>query len=249
MKIKEFIEYIKGRSDSTQKAYKQTLWQLYEFIEDKEPTEEEIRAFLQYYTTSSFHRHKAAIKAYMLWRDLPCKLSPYEFPKVNRKIPVALTGEEYGKLLAACKTEEENMVVETLFVSGMRIGEFMRITRESIKSTGIVVVTKGGKEQLKTALPAFLHKLQAYAQNQDGLVFPHTYSYYYNMTKAIGKRAGIEGIHPHILRHTRAVDLLNKDLKLPYLQQFLGHKRIETTMIYTQITGGELLKALEKAEE
>lgn len=141
------------------------------------------------------------------------------------------------------------MFVETLFTLGLRVGELMRITRESITATGVIVVTKGGEEQLKTALPKFLHRLQNYAKSQDGAVFPHAYNYYYTTLKAIGRRAGIEGVHPHILRHTRAVDLLNKGLALPYLQQFLGHKLITTTMIYTKITGGELLKALENVEK
>jgi len=51
-----------------------------------------------------------------------------------------------------------------------------------------------------------------------------------------------------ISHNSRAVDLLGKGMKLPYLQQFLGHASINTTAIYTQVTGDELSQQLEELE-
>ncbi len=51
-----------------------------------------------------------------------------------------------------------------------------------------------------------------------------------------------------ISHNSRAVDLLKKDMKLPFVQQFLRHKKLETTALYLEITGGELGGELMKAE-
>jgi len=55
-------------------------------------------------------------------------------------------------------------------------------------------------------------------------------SYYdaWVMIKAVGRRAGIP-LHPHIFRHSRAVQMLMNGAELHTVQQHLGHKSITTT--------------------
>ena len=42
----------------------------------------------------------------------------------------------------------------------------------------------------------------------------------------------IKDVTPHDFRHSCATHLLEGGMQLPYLKEFLGHTRIETTMIY-----------------
>ena len=42
----------------------------------------------------------------------------------------------------------------------------------------------------------------------------------------------IEALHPHTLRHSRAMHLYRNGMPLELLSQWLGHSRIETTLIY-----------------
>ena len=61
------------------------------------------------------------------------------------------------------------------------------------------------------------------------------------MVSAAGARAGLtRDIHPHLLRHTFATDLLRETKNLPMVQKALGHADIGTTQIYTHITDDEL---------
>ncbi len=51
--------------------------------------------------------------------------------------------------------------------------------------------------------------------------------------KAAGKRVGVK-VYPHRLRHTCATQLLNAGCRVTSIQRFLGHKRLNTTMIYAK---------------
>jgi hypothetical protein len=51
--------------------------------------------------------------------------------------------------------------------------------------------------------------------------------------KAAGERAGVK-VHAHRLRHTAATQLLNAGCPVTSIQKFLGHKKLNSTMIYAR---------------
>jgi len=55
-------------------------------------------------------------------------------------------------------------------------------------------------------------------------------------------------IHPHMLRHTRAMHLYRSGMPIDLLSQYLGHSQIETTMIYAYADTEMKRASIEKAE-
>jgi len=55
----------------------------------------------------------------------------------------------------------------------------------------------------------------------------------------------ITKIHPHKLRHTFAHEVLDTSKDIRLLAQILGHSSVATTMIYTERTGDDIIKAIE----
>ena len=57
-----------------------------------------------------------------------------------------------------------------------------------------------------------------------------------------------ERVHPHLIRHKRAMDLYRAGMPLSYIAEFLGHANVNTTEIYASADTEMLRMALEKAD-
>ena len=64
--------------------------------------------------------------------------------------------------------------------------------------------------------------------------------------RAIGKKAGVSGAHPHRFRRTGATNALRNGMPLIQVSKILGHANIGTTQIYLDISDKELEQAHEK---
>ncbi len=69
---------------------------------------------------------------------------------------------------------------------------------------------------------------------------------FYIVFRELCKKAGIskELSHPHILRHTRAIELLRSGVPVTVCQQILGHSNLNTTAIYLRYSAIEIKKIL-----
>ena len=51
----------------------------------------------------------------------------------------------------------------------------------------------------------------------------------------VAKRAGVNQVFPHRIRHTFATDALNSGMDVTDVQALLGHSSVDTTMIYAKV--------------
>ena len=56
-----------------------------------------------------------------------------------------------------------------------------------------------------------------------------------------------ENVHPHLLRHSRAMHLYQHGMELSLISQWLGHSQYETTLIYAHADTEQKRKAIEQA--
>lgn len=64
--------------------------------------------------------------------------------------------------------------------------------------------------------------------------------------RKLGKRTGVENVHPHRFRRTGATFALRKGMPIEQVSKLLGHESIETTQIYLDISERELEQAHKK---
>ena len=83
---------------------------------------------------------------------------------------------------------------------------------------------------------------------QKGKVFSLDPSNFRKCFLARCKEANIprELSHPHVLRHTRAIELLRAGVPITAVQQLLGHASLTTTAVYLQLSGAEVKSILKE---
>jgi len=253
MDIDGFLNHYKSFSERTREAYRNTLELLKQRISGEEPTDEEVVFFLDSYrSASTLQRHKSAIKAYYDFQKRLWAFDPRQFRRTRRRLPEYITREEVEKVAGAACDDHERMFVKTLFYTGMRIAELTSLTRESLRDGSLHFVGKGGNERAVPIVDkAFYGELRDYF-HISGKVrekpFPLKYYDYWILLRKLCAKAGVKTISPHKLRHSRAVDLIQRGASVSVVQALLGHMNPATTLIYTQLGQQDLRKELEALE-
>jgi len=200
---------------------------------------------------------------YFTERDIPSL--PPEKIKLPRekteKIVNFLTLEQIEKLLNTSNTStitglRDRAILETFFSTGLRVAELVSLNREQIKIKSstkdleISIIGKGGwprtvyfSERSVNWLRKYLEKRndkeKALFINYRGKI-PLTRLNIRSMERIVKKNALLAGLPSttscHTIRHSFATDLLRKGVDLRIVQEFLGHKNIATTQIYTHVT-------------
>ncbi len=180
----------------------------------------------------------------------------------KRKLPEVMNDEEQAALLAQpnkkAPTGYRNYAFMTLLLNtGLRVNEAINLKIEDLDwTTGKLNVKygKGGRFRVLWLSDQDLEKLKHWRgllKTDSDYLFSTLKGdklndrYIREFIKRYASKAGIyKSIHPHILRHTFATDLLRKTKNLRLVQKALGHSSINSTMIYTHIVDSQLEEAL-----
>lgn len=149
-----------------------------------------------------------------------------------------LFNEDVNRLLNACKTPLEKVIIYTLVDTGMRVSELCRLNKQDIdwQNKLILIHGKGAKKRgaKKRVVPMTERVytiLSAWFTLNDSIKMTTRNLRY--IVKKVAKRAGItRKVSPHVLRHTFSIKCLDNQIDIRDLQDLLGHNSITTTAIY-----------------
>lgn len=113
----------------------------------------------------------------------------------------------------------------------------------------IPLLKKHQKEQLKEKVKAgpLYEDNDLVFCNQNGK--PAEVSRFYRTVQAIGEKAGIEGVHPHALRHSYSTRLAENGTDPRWIQLLLGHSSIKMQAVYTHATVETLIKVVKEIQK
>jgi len=174
---------------------------------------------------------------------------------MGRRLPKTVTAEDMQKLL-----KEPNRKAPTglrnycmmllMYRAGLRVSEVTGIQCNQVdwKQGQARVIGNGDKERLIPLEPWVIDALGVWKKVKPKS--KHLFCtleggqlnrrYINAMLERYSKRAGIEHVNPHALRHTYATELLGDGFNIREVQQVLGHADLSTTMIYTHVNPVEL---------
>ncbi|KKQ54438.1 MAG: Tyrosine recombinase xerD [Candidatus Falkowbacteria bacterium GW2011_GWC2_38_22] len=165
----------------------------------------------------------------------------------------------------------DRVILETLFSTGLRVAELVSLDREQVKiNTGvsdleISIIGKGEKVRTVYFSERVVKWLKLYLDKRNDIDVALFINYKQGIEKSglprrlttksiediVKKYVKISGVSilatPHTLRHSFATDLLSQGVDLRLVQEFLGHKNISTTQIYTHVTNKQLKDVHRKA--
>ena len=170
---------------------------------------------------------------------------------MEKVIKKPFSAEELEALRVGCTELRDRALVEFLYSTGVRVSELVALNVGDIEmgKQELIVYGKGSKERKTYLTDGAKFYLRRYLQTrqQTGLTDqplfvtldqPHnrlTVAGVQHMLRQLGRRAGVKNVHPHRFRRTIATDLLARGMKIEEVKEFLGHEKLDTTMIYCTI--------------
>ena len=169
-----------------------------------------------------------------------------------------LSLKEYYRLLEAAgekKGKRLYYVMQALCSTGIRVSELPFNTVEAVKRKRARVHLKGKSRWvlLPTKLCAQLKAYAARRGIREGSIFvtgsgkPLDRSNILHEMKSVCREAKVERgkVFPHNLRHLFACTYYDREKDLTHLADLLGHSSVNTTRIYTRVSGEEQVKQID----
>jgi integrase/recombinase XerD len=193
---------------------------------------------------------KTLIRSWNIFNDIKWKR--------EQTLPTILSLEEVRRIIYALPTEQSHAFYLTLYSMGLRLREATTLQVKDILSDRRLVHIHGGKGALDRTVPLpkiTLLTLRRYYKTHRNpkWIFPA-------LGRNGGKNAqyaknhvsdsGVQGVlrstlkrlkfkkhvHPHVFRHAYATHLLEANIPIRHVQKILGHKTLQSTMIYLHVT-------------
>lgn len=219
--------------------------------------------YSQNHSKQTVNAGRRILKTFLRWttdyKELRIRAVPeaIQLVRVRDRTPKSLDTRIIAKVISSCEVEQDGLMIAVFYETGMRIGEIVELRVMDVKWNKIHIRGKGEVDRfvqitdtLAMALEVFLtQKLRSgldfvfqNLQREPQMKVKNVWT----RVKREFKRFDVD-MHPHQLRHTFAIDLLNQGCDLVTIQTLLGHKDITTTMNYLRVSDLHIRSAYERS--
>ncbi len=182
----------------------------------------------------------------------------FAMPKLPKTILPAFEPSDIDRLLDACLSDRDRLLVLVLLDTGLRANELLALDGGDIdERSGAVLVRLGKGQKARTVylgarsrreLARFWRTERRPAANRPVWVSKTTEerltdSGLRQMLKRLGRRAGVAHCHPHTFRRTFALWSLRGGMDLHTLAALMGHSDIGVLRQYLALSGRDLQRA------
>lgn len=264
LKIKMFVASKKAvnRQDGTLRQYTREIYNMLQFL--GKPLESITGMDLRYYY-GMMREHRGISMTTMqtrlhylssFWDFLNTEELIHGNPvkkvgalKIEKVIRKPFSSEEMEAMREGCHNLRDRALLEFLYSTGVRVSELVALNVSDIEmgKQELIVYGKGSKERktyltdsAKFYLRRYLEERRA-AANEPLFVTldaPHdrlSVAGVQFMLRKLGIRSGVKKVHPHRFRRTIATDLLSRGMPIEQVKVFLGHEKLDTTLIYCTV--------------
>lgn len=261
--INKFIsaKEIEGCSKRTTKYYESTLLKMNSKMNKgiTHMTTDDLRTYLTDYqkindcSKASVDNIRRNLSSFFSWLEeenyiLKSPMKRIHKIKVDKVIKETYSDETLELLRDNCDCLRDLAIIDLLASTGMRVGELVKLNINDIdfENRECVVFGKGNKERpvyfdarTKIHLKNYLNS----RNDSDPALFvsldaPHerlNISGVEIRLRQLGRRLGIQKVHPHKFRRTVATKAIDKGMPIEQVQSLLGHSQIDTTMHYAMV--------------
>ena len=209
--------------------------------------------------------HRFLVKEGLAGADPSTELSG---PRPKRPLPKALRLEQIERLLASPMGDEpvalrDRAMLELLYAAGLRITELVDLDVDDVdlEARSVRCFGKGRKERIVPIGRVAAQAVDAWLVRGRPAMAPAAPALFCNrrggrltrqggwkIVKRHAEDAGLsDEVSPHTLRHSFATHLIDGGADVRVVQELLGHASVNTTQVYTLVSGGRLRTVYEQA--
>lgn len=252
---------IEGCSEKTLKYYQSTIQAMIDSVDKgiRHIVTDDIRCYLTEYQAANnsskvtIDNIRRILSSFFSWLEdedyiLKSPVRRIHKIKTGTNIKETYSDEALELMRDNCTELRDLAMIDMLASTGMRVGEMVLLNRVDIdfNERECVVFGKGDKERIVYFDARTKIHLQNYLNSRtddNPALFVSLQSPYNRMNiggievrlRQLGKRLGLNKVHPHKFRRTLATMAIDKGMPIEQLQQLLGHRRIDTTLQYAMV--------------
>jgi len=201
------------------------------------------------------YQHVYALKLFFRYQEEtgeitynPISAMKFKRPEYSGREP--LSREEIRQLFDSAESQKETAILHLFYSCGLRRSEAYQLHIKDLHFSEKLLYVRRGKGTRRRAVPLaqkVADQLEQYCKYDRGITETESFilnkngkpmsgNSFYNTVRNLTERSGINRtVTLHQLRHSIASHLLESGLSVESVRDFLGHRHLESTQVYTNV--------------